>query len=88
MLTYERLTALFRRARSSHNPKEFTTEVGDEEENIYAEGLKEGRKEAREKGGEEGRDKVRLENEQLLAKMRQRIAELERRIQEGRSEVE
>jgi hypothetical protein len=34
---YERLSAIFRKARYLHNPTEFATEVGDEEENSYEE---------------------------------------------------
>ncbi|KAH6618358.1 hypothetical protein B0J18DRAFT_459390 [Chaetomium sp. MPI-SDFR-AT-0129] len=79
-LTYERLRAIFRMARYCQNPKVFTTEDGDEEENIYEEALNRGRK--------EGRQGERVKNERLLAEMEQRIVALERRIQEGQSETE
>ncbi|KAK3309443.1 uncharacterized protein B0T15DRAFT_545205 [Chaetomium strumarium] len=71
-LTYEQLRAIFRRARHCHNPTEFTTEVGDKEENPYEEA---------ERRVVEVRNKERLESERRLAeewiKADRRLAEVE-----------
>ncbi|KAK4106671.1 hypothetical protein N658DRAFT_563444 [Parathielavia hyrcaniae] len=65
-LTYERLRAIFRRARHLHKPTQYTTEVGDEEENPYEEA---------ERRVVETRDKERAEAERRVA------AEVQRRWQ-------
>ncbi|KAK4095954.1 hypothetical protein N658DRAFT_511624 [Parathielavia hyrcaniae] len=71
-LTYERLRAIFRRARHLYKPTEYTTEVGDEEENPY--------EEAERRVVEE-----RAESERRLAEER---AESERRLAEERIEAD
>ncbi|KAK4102527.1 hypothetical protein N658DRAFT_495234 [Parathielavia hyrcaniae] len=71
-LTYERLRAIFRRARHLHKPTKYTTEVGDEEENPY--------EEAERRVVEE-----RAESERRLAEER---IEAERRVAEERAEAE
>ncbi|KAK3307709.1 uncharacterized protein B0T15DRAFT_502176 [Chaetomium strumarium] len=86
-LTYERLRAMFRRARYLHNPKEFSQEAGDEEENPYEEmerRLAEARMEVERRVAEariEGRNEARIEMERRLAEARNewRI-EMERRF--------
>jgi hypothetical protein len=60
-LTYERLRAIFRRARHLHKPTEYTTEVGDEEENPYEEA---------ERRVVETRNEERAESERRLAEER------------------
>ncbi|KAK4106782.1 hypothetical protein N658DRAFT_461692 [Parathielavia hyrcaniae] len=82
-LTYERLRAIFRRARHLHKPTEYTTEVGDEEENPYEEAerrLAEERIEA-DRRAAEARDKERAEAERRVAEaLDKERAEAERRI--------
>ncbi|KAK3305047.1 uncharacterized protein B0T15DRAFT_567150 [Chaetomium strumarium] len=86
-LTYERLRAIFRWARYLHTLKEFSQEVGDEEESPYEEierRLAEERMET-ERRVAEARNEERIEVERRLAeeriKMERHItAEIERRI--------
>ncbi|KAK4151054.1 hypothetical protein C8A00DRAFT_45679 [Chaetomidium leptoderma] len=85
-LTYKRLGAIFRRARSLHNPTEFTTEIGDEDENLSEEAKRrvaEVRLEADRRMAE-----VRLEADHRMAEVRleadRRVAEAERRVTEMR----
>jgi TATA-binding protein-associated factor Taf7 len=78
-VTYERLRAIFRKARYIHNPMKFTTEAGDEEENPYEEA---------ERRVAEARNEERAESERRLAVLRRRVAELEQQIAEGRREAE
>lgn len=100
-LTYEQLRAIFRRARHCHNPTEFTTEVGDKEENPYEEAERrvvEVRIEADRRVAEErteadrrvaeARNEERLESERWLAVLEQRVADLEQQMAEGRREAE
>ncbi|KAL2129246.1 hypothetical protein VTI74DRAFT_8015 [Chaetomium olivicolor] len=86
-MTYERLRAIFRKARYLHDPKEFPPEVGDEEENLYEEmerRLAEERIEMERRLAEE-----RMETERRVAEARneERI-EMERRLAEERIEME
>ncbi|KAH6635636.1 hypothetical protein B0J18DRAFT_407134 [Chaetomium sp. MPI-SDFR-AT-0129] len=91
-VTYERLRAIFRRARHLHSPTRFTVEASDKEENLYEEGREEGHEEGREEGHEEGREEgheecrkeERVKTERLIAEMKQRIAESE----QGRADAE
>ncbi|KAK4151891.1 hypothetical protein C8A00DRAFT_35461 [Chaetomidium leptoderma] len=71
-LIYERLRAIFRRASHMHSPTEFTTEVGNAEENPYD----------AERRVAEARNEERIEMERRMA------AEIERRVAEGRLEAE
>ncbi|KAK3897135.1 hypothetical protein C8A05DRAFT_48129 [Staphylotrichum tortipilum] len=95
-LIYERLGAIFRRARRLHSPKEFTTEDGDEKENLYEEGREEGRKEERIKSERrvaearhEALREARIEMAQQIAEMKRRMAaEIERRVAERRLDAE
>ncbi|EAQ85494.1 predicted protein [Chaetomium globosum CBS 148.51] len=89
-LTYERLRAIFRKARHSHKPTEFTTEIGDEEENLYEEAERRVA-EARDKERIEADRRVaeaRAESERQLAVLKRRVAELEQQMAEGRRGVE
>ncbi|KAK4149698.1 hypothetical protein C8A00DRAFT_37700 [Chaetomidium leptoderma] len=83
ILTYERLKAIFRRARYSHNPTKFTTEVGDEEENPYEE-VERRVAEAR----NEVRNKARTEMERRFAEERNEAhIEMDRWMAEERNKA-
>ncbi|KAK4150538.1 hypothetical protein C8A00DRAFT_46103 [Chaetomidium leptoderma] len=71
-VTYERLRAIFRRARHLHSPTQFTTEAGDEEENPYED-------------AERRLAEARKETERRLAEARN---ETEWRLAEARNEAE
>ncbi|KAL2261302.1 hypothetical protein VTK26DRAFT_4444 [Humicola hyalothermophila] len=79
-LTYERLRAIFRRARYLHNPKEFSQVVGGEEENPYEE---------IERRVAEAPNEERIEMERdIAAEIERRMAmETARRAAAGRSEA-
>jgi hypothetical protein len=93
-VTYERLRAIFRKARYIHNPMKFTTEAGDEEENPYEEAerrVAEARNEERieaDRRVAEARNEERTESERRLAVLKRRVAELEQQMAEGRREAE
>ena len=91
-LTYERLRAIFRKARHLHSPTEFTTEAGDEEKNPYDDA---------ERRLAEARDEARIETERRVAEARNEAlneariemerrmaAEIERRVAKGRLDAE
>ncbi|KAH6618257.1 hypothetical protein B0J18DRAFT_436945 [Chaetomium sp. MPI-SDFR-AT-0129] len=91
-ISYERLRAIFRRARRSHDPKKFTKEEGDEPENIRTEGRMEGLKQGLKQGRQEGRAKCIADIAQCLGlsneELERRLAAMEPRVTEGRSEAE
>jgi hypothetical protein len=92
-LAYEKLRAIFREARRVHNPTEFTTEVGDEEENPYAErnGAERRAVQARsEECFEIGQwvTQLRAETNRRLAEtLNEERVEIERRVAEVRTET-
>ncbi|EAQ89067.1 predicted protein [Chaetomium globosum CBS 148.51] len=96
-LTYERLRAIFRKARHLHNPTEFTIEVGDEEESPYEEAerrVAEARAESERRVAEARAEserrvaEARAESERQLAVLKRRVAELEQQMAEGRRGAE
>ncbi|KAK4098442.1 hypothetical protein N658DRAFT_518049 [Parathielavia hyrcaniae] len=74
-LTFERLRAIFRRARFLHAATKFTAEVGDEEENPY--------EEVERRLAEE-----RVEMERRVAEAERRVTEAEQRLVEERIKAE
>ncbi|KAK4653370.1 hypothetical protein QC762_507410 [Podospora pseudocomata] len=97
-ITFERLRAIFRKARHLHNPTKFTTEATDQEQNPYEEAerrVAEERSEAERRVAEERseaerrvaetRSEARIEIERRVAEAR---IEMERRVAEERSEAE
>ncbi|KAK0659744.1 hypothetical protein QBC41DRAFT_368900 [Cercophora samala] len=74
-ITFERLRAIFRKARHLHNPTKFTMEVTDQEENPYEEA---------ERCVAKACYEVRIEMERRVAEER---SEAERRVAEARSKA-
>ncbi|KAK4044652.1 hypothetical protein C8A01DRAFT_42560 [Parachaetomium inaequale] len=99
ILPYERLAAIFRVARSIHDPAKFDVEDGDEEENPYeclAQELIERERrmaEMKRRIAEKERhiaekERRMAEEERRVAEMEQRVAERERRVAEELAEFE
>ncbi|KAK4675802.1 LOW QUALITY PROTEIN: hypothetical protein QC764_0081850 [Podospora pseudoanserina] len=74
-ITFERLRAIFRKARHLHNPTKFITEATDQEQNPYEES---------ERRVAEARSEARIEMERRVAEER---SEAERRVADARSEA-
>ncbi|KAK4035288.1 hypothetical protein C8A01DRAFT_48494 [Parachaetomium inaequale] len=98
-LTYERLRAIFRRARHLHSPTEFTMEAGDEEENPYEEmerrlaTANEERTELERRLATANEERTEMERRLATAneertELERRVVEMERRLAEGRLEAE